>query len=119
MLSPASDPVTIRAMTRTILIYGVTLAAAALALEWLEYRYITRLFAAEIYIALIAVLFTALGAWAGHKLTRKAPPPVFETNHAAVRALAITARELETLALLADGLANKEIARTLGISPNT
>ena len=34
-------------------------------LDWLEYRYLTRAFSGEIYIALIAACFTALGLWAG------------------------------------------------------
>ncbi len=107
------------AMTRTILLYAAALALAAFALEWLEYKYITRVFAGEIYILFIAVGFAALGVWAGHRLTRKSDPAPFELNHAAIASLGVTARELETLALLADGLTNKEIARKLDISPNT
>lgn len=106
-------------MTRTILLYAAILAAAALGLEWLEYKYVTRVFAGEIYIILIAVAFAALGVWAGHRLTRKTEPGPFELNEAAVASLGITERELETLGLLAGGLTNKEIARKLDISPNT
>lgn len=106
-------------MTRTILIYAAALAAAVFALEWLEYKYVTRVFAGEIYILLIAVGFAALGVWAGHHLTRKSAPAPFELNQAAVASLGITDRELETLRLLAGGLTNKEIARKLEISPNT
>ncbi|WP_425410492.1 response regulator transcription factor [Hyphococcus sp.] len=106
-------------MTRTIVFYGLALAAAALALEWLEYKFITRVFAAEFYIILIAVAFAALGVFVGHRLTRQSAPAAFEFNAAAAETLKLTPRELESLALLADGLTNKEIARKLDISPNT
>lgn len=107
-------------MRKTIILYALALAAAAFALEWMEYKYVTRAFATEIYIVLIAAGFAALGVWAGARLTRHAAPgETFEKNEAALRALDITKREYETLELLAEGLANKEIARKLGVSPNT
>ncbi|MHA7870959.1 MAG: response regulator transcription factor [Hyphococcus sp.] len=108
-------------MTRTILIYALVLAGAVFLLEWLEYKYVTRVFAGEIYIVLIAAAFTALGGWAGWRLTQKTKPASgpFAPNDAALRALGVTAREYETLALLAAGMSNKEIARALAVSPNT
>ncbi|HBS31819.1 MAG TPA: helix-turn-helix transcriptional regulator, partial [Parvularcula sp.] len=106
-------------MGRTVLLYGVALAVAAFALEWLEYRYLTRLFATEIYIVLVAAGFTVLGLWAGRRLTRQAPASPFTRNDAALRSLGVTEREYEVLVLLADGCANKEIARRLEVSPNT
>jgi DNA-binding CsgD family transcriptional regulator len=106
-------------MWRTIIVYAVALALAAAALEWLEYRYMARLFSTEIYIALIAAAFTALGVWAGRKLTSVPPTGPFERNQAAIRSLGLSPRECEILALLASGQSNKELARTLGISPNT
>lgn len=106
-------------MWRTIILYAVALALAAAALDWLEYRYMTRLFSTEIYIGLIAAGFAALGVWAGRKLTPAPVAGLFERNHAAIRSLGLTARECEILELLASGQSNKELARTLGISPNT
>lgn len=106
-------------MKRTIFLYALALALGALALSWLEYKYITRVFAGEIYIVLLGAGFTAFGAWAGWRLTRKEPPAPFEINRAALASLGITGREHETLMALADGLSNKEIARRFGVSPNT
>lgn len=104
---------------KAIALYALALAAGAFALQWLEYQYLTKAFAAEIYITLIALAFTGLGVWAGYRLTPKAAAPPFERNDAAVRSLGLTDREVEVLGLLAAGQANKEIARTLDVSPNT
>ena len=107
------------AVARTIILYALVLALAATALQWLEFRYLARAFSTEIYVALLAAGYTGLGVWAGLKLTPRAAPASFERNDAAIRSLGLTARECELLALLASGQSNKELARTLGISPNT
>ena len=108
-------------MARLIVLYALALALAVAALEWLEYRYVTRAFSTEIYIVLLAAGFAALGLWAGHRLTRRRSPPTpnFERNDAAIRSLGLTPRECEILELLASGRSTKEIARQLDISPNT
>jgi len=106
-------------MARTIILYALALAAAATALEWLEYRYFTHAFSTEIYIALLAAGFIALGIWAGRLLTPGPPPASFERNREAIRSLGLTQRECEILVMLASGRSNKEMARALGISPNT
>lgn len=56
-------------MARTVILYAAALALAVAALEWLEYRYVTRMFSTEIYIVLLAVGFAGLGVWAGRRLT--------------------------------------------------
>ncbi|HEV8332662.1 MAG TPA: response regulator transcription factor [Steroidobacteraceae bacterium] len=107
-------------MARLVILYAIALALAVAALEWLEYRYLTRAFTTQIYIVLLAAGFAGLGLWAGHRLTqRRAPTPAFERNDAAVRSLGLTPRECEILGLLACGRSTKEIARQLDISPNT
>lgn len=104
---------------RTIILYALTIALAAMALQWLEYRYLVRAFPVEIYIVLIAIGFTALGLWAGHRLTARARPEAFVRNEAAIRSLGLSPRECEILERLASGGSYKELARELGISPNT
>jgi DNA-binding CsgD family transcriptional regulator len=107
-------------MARTILLYGLALGLGAAALQWLQYRYAVRLVSPEIPLALLAAGFLALGAWAGQRLT---PAPAatggFRRNDAAIRSLGLSPRECEILALLASGQSNKELARSLAISPNT
>jgi DNA-binding CsgD family transcriptional regulator len=106
-------------MARTIILYALALALAATALEWLQYSYAIRVFSTDLYIALLAVGFISLGLWAGTKLTPRPAGGTFQRNDAAIRSLGLTTRECEILALLASGQSNKEMARVLGISPNT
>jgi len=108
-----------RDMMKAAVLYGLALAAGAFVLQWLEYKYIARAFAPEIYIGLIALGFTGLGIWAGVRLTPKTVAGPFERKEAAVKSLGLTERELTMLERLAAGDANKEIARALDISPNT
>ncbi|WP_425230066.1 response regulator transcription factor [Sphingomonas sp.] len=72
----------------------------------------------EVYVALEALIFLALGLWAGWRLQR--PVRATDGTEAAVaEALGITPREREVLDALARGLSTKAIARALGCSPNT
>lgn len=107
-------------MLRTILFYGLALAAAATALQWLEYRVWARSHPGELYIGVFAFAFLALGVWVGAHLFRSRPSGGgFEPNSAAQESLGITEREFEVLRLVAAGRSNKEIAQTLAVSPNT
>lgn len=106
-------------MVRTVLLYALALAIGAGLLQWLEYRYVARAFSTEIYIALIAAGFVGLGIWVGRRLTPAPAAEEFVRNDAAMRSLRLSPRECEILALLASGQSNKEMARTLAISPNT
>ncbi|MBX3561185.1 MAG: response regulator transcription factor [Sphingomonas sp.] len=106
-------------MWRTILLYAFGLALAVGALQWLEHRYVLQTFSTEIYVAIVAAAFVLLGLWAGMRLTPRPAAPGFARNEAAIRTLGLSPRECEILDLLASGQSIKELARTLGISPNT
>ena len=106
-------------MIRFVAHYAIALALAAVLLEWLRFRHVTRIDSTEIYIAILAAGFIALGIWVGRRLTPQPRPAEFERNDAAIRSLGLTERECEILGQLASGQSNKEMARTLGISPNT
>lgn len=106
-------------MTRTILLWALVLAAGAFALQWLEYQYLARLFSWEIYVAVIGTAFAAGGVWLGWKLASRTGSGPFQRNAAAQMSLGLTGQEMRVLERLAAGQSNKEIARTLGLSPNT
>jgi DNA-binding CsgD family transcriptional regulator len=106
-------------MARVVVSYALALALAAALVAWVQYRNEANAFSTELYITLIAIGFTALGLWAGSRLTRRPAPVPFVRNEAAVASLGLTSRECEILALLASGKSNKEIAHALGVSPNT
>jgi DNA-binding CsgD family transcriptional regulator len=103
-------------MARTILIWAGILAAGAFLLQWLEAQYLLRVFSRDLYVGIIGAGFAAGGVWLGWKLNtrpRSTPPPVV------AEAAGLTGQERRVLAELAAGRSNKEIARALGLSPNT
>ncbi len=106
-------------MARTIILYALALAVAVTLLELIEYRHVTRAFSTGLYIGVLAACLIALGIWAGIRLTPRHAAREFTRNDAGIASLGLTAREQETLELLASGQSIKEMARVLGVSPNT
>lgn len=106
-------------LTRTVVMAGLIFAVGAFALGWLKMRQTAGALSPELHLAVIAVLFAAGGLWLGWSVAARRHGPVFVRNDAAVAALGLTGQEMRVLAVLASGRANKEIARDLGLSPNT
>lgn len=106
-------------MRKTILLYGGAMAALVGVLKYFEYSFFVKDLSAEIYIGAIAALFTALGIWAGRKLTRTKviiTDPNFALDTQRLDQLGISKREYEVLELIAQGLSNQEIAEKLFVS---
>ena len=129
-LTTESAPSARRRAVRDILLYGVCGGLLIAVLKLTEYRFLVVEHSVEIYVALVAALFAALGIWLGQTLTRKKPTTIikeipaqgaepFVADEERVRQLGITARELEILGLIAAGLSNREIAGQLFVSENT
>ncbi len=116
---------------RETILYGISLAFLLFFLKWIELRFIIINHTLEIYIGLIALLFTGLGIWLALKLTKPkietqiiekeitAKNTDFIINEEVMNELGISKRELEVLQLMADGLSNQEIAERLFVSLNT
>jgi NarL family two-component system response regulator LiaR len=109
-------------MRKTIILYGVALAALTVILKFIEYRFFVRDLSLEFYLGVVAVLFAGLGVWAGQRLTRRKvviATPDFKLNDGELQRLGISKREYEVLELMAQGLSNQEIADKLFVSLNT
>lgn len=108
------------AMWRTVLIYAGLLVVAAIGLQWIEYKLLVREHPGELYVAIMAAAFLALGVWVGTRLVPRRPAGgEFVANDRVRSTLGISDREFEVLELLAAGQSNKEIANALNLSPNT
>ena len=129
-LTKESIPSSRRRALRDILLYGVCGGVLIAVLKLTAYRFLVVEHSVEIYVALVAALFAALGIWLGLTLTRKKPTIIikeipaqaadpFVADETRVSQLGITARELEILGLIATGLSNREIAGRLFVSENT
>lgn len=116
-------------------LYGILLAALAIGLKLIEYKFVVRDHAIEIYGGIVAALFAILGIIAGQKLTRKkevvvektvlvptpmtiAASPKLATDQQ-LSLLGISKREYEILQLMAEGLSNQEIADRTYVSLST
>jgi len=110
-------------MTRTIILYGMALAALITLLKFLEYRLFVRDLSMEFYVGIVAIMFTILGVWAGLKLTPRKTiiitNPNFQFDETRLERLGISKREYEVLELMAKGHSNQEIADKLFVSLNT
>lgn len=106
-------------MIRTVLLWALVLALGAFALQWLEYRFLVRAFSWQVYVGLVGVAFATGGVWLGWRLAARTRPETFARNEAALASLGLTGQEVKVLERLAAGRSNKEIARDLGLSPNT
>jgi ATP/maltotriose-dependent transcriptional regulator MalT len=122
-------------MKRHVLIFGLAGGVLVTLLKLSEYQFLVIRHSFEIYGALIAAAFATLGIWLGVRLTgprRRAAAPEgaapgpsipasapFVPDQRRRDALGITPRELEILALVAEGLSNREIANKLHVSENT
>ena len=106
-------------MKRRALLYGLALAAGALALQCLDYQRTMRSDFGDMYVFLTSAAFLCVGLFIGARVIGRVAPLPFDGNPQAVAAMGISPRELTVLQALATGGSNKEIARALQVSPNT
>ena len=117
-------------MKRHVLLYGLVGGAIITLLQWTQYRFLVIDHSIKIYGGLIAVTFASVGIWLGLKLTKPKQRVIvkessvqvgqsFALNEGKREDLGITRRELEILALISQGMSNREIAQKLFVSENT
>lgn len=115
---------------KSTILYGIALAFLLLLVKWLEFRFVIVNHSLEIYIAIIALIFTALGIWLSKKLTKPKTVIIekeivkeividtteFIQDKKTIENLNISKRELEVLDLMSKGMSNQEIADALFVS---
>ena len=121
-------------MKKHVLLYGLAGGALIALLKFIEYQHFIRAYPTEVYGGALAVIFTVVGIYLGLRWHRTnevvvvkevhVPMPVpaegpFVLNQQKLAELGITPRELEILALIAEGLSNREIGERLFVSENT
>lgn len=115
---------------RSILLYGALAGVLIAGLRLVQYRWLLVAHSVELYAAAIAAIFAAVGIWLGLRMTRRVEtvvvrevpvpaPAEFTRDEARVEALGLTPRELEILALIAQGLSTREVAERAFVSENT
>ena len=112
------------------MLYGLVGGVLIAFLKFIEYKHFVREYTSEMYGALVALIFTAIGIYLGLKWTRskeivivkEVPVPAngpFVLDAEKLKELGITQREHEILGLIAQGLSNREIGEKLFVSENT
>jgi DNA-binding CsgD family transcriptional regulator len=115
---------------KRILVVGAVGGVLIAALRLIEYQHFVRAYPGEVYGGLVALIFTAVGAYVGLKWTRAKEVVVikevrvpeggpFVLDAGKLKELGITPREHEILGLIAGGLSNREIGEKLFVSENT
>ena len=102
------------------------MAALIILLKTIEYNYLIRQLNIEVYLGIIATLFTVLGIWVGIQLIKRREKLQVATSYKPTNSLEnksaapdISEREMDVLLLMAQGLSNQEIADKLFISIHT
>lgn len=117
---------------RHIISYGLALAMLIFGLKWLQWNFLIVDNAIDIYIGLIAIIFTILGVWIASQLIKPTTktvfvekqviihqPKKFILNQTELNRLNLTNREYQILKLIVQGHSNSDIAEQLFLSIST
>lgn len=104
-------------MKRTYWLYGAAMGMMLVILQVFHYRVMLHDLSLEWFGFVVGGVFLGLGVWLGTQImTRNTRTQVDQKKASRI---GLSAREIEVLRLMADGLSNQEIADVLFVSLNT
>ena len=121
-------------MVKEVALYAAVGGVLIALLKLIEYKHFVREYPTGMYGGLVALIFTVIGVYCGLKWTRakqvvvirEVPVEVpvrmegpFVLDAGKLKEVGLTPREHEILALIAEGLSNREIGERIFVSENT
>ncbi len=115
-------------MAKLVIRYALFIAVLLLVSRWLDYSLFARILSFEVYVGILALIFTGFGIWMGLRITNPSQNASTDTspqaddfsiNESTLAATGISPREYEVLLKIAEGQSNQEIAESLYISLST
>lgn len=119
----------------TVISIGLCLGVLSALLQWGQYRFVIIDYTFEVYVLLLAMVFTGVGIWAGRQFIRRkvevverkiiiekeVPVPVVSatSREEIMLRTGLSDRETEVLQLIIAGHSNQEIADRLFVSLST
>ncbi len=106
-------------MKRTVIIFAALIIGLLSLFKLSTYSYISGNIGIEIFIALTAVTFFAIGVYINRKNLQEKSLPPQQIDAKKVKELGLSKREFEVLQEISIGLSNKEVAEKLFVSEST
>ena len=107
-------------MWRLILKYALILFISLSFFKFLEFQFFSRKLTLELYLVFVATAFLLIGFFVSRRFAKKSVTYIEKQTELDQQQLAkLSGREQEMIVFLSQGYTNKEIAKSLEISPNT
>ena len=106
-------------MKKIVLVFSLFILALLLLFQFSKYTFISGDLKIEYFMALVAIVFLAIGLFINRKYQNQTTLKNVEIDFQKIEALGLSKREYEVLQEVAHGLSNKEIADKLFVSEST